>query len=66
MAIGTSGNQFKNGGPVSHLMAELIQACETGHEDDSRQLKVHARFAGDELDLRFYSRLRDVNPSSSF
>ena len=35
MAVGTSGNQFKNGaGPVGYLMAELIDQVEHGHDHD--------------------------------
>ena len=30
MAIGTSGNQFKNAGPAGRLMSELIEAIENG------------------------------------
>ncbi|CAJ1432118.1 unnamed protein product [Effrenium voratum] len=31
MAIGTSGNQFKNAGPAARLMRELIEACACLH-----------------------------------
>ena len=33
MAVGTSGNQFKNAGGVGHLVAELIDGCETGQSN---------------------------------
>ena len=42
MAIGTSGNQFKNGPVVGHCMAELIDAVEKGHDHDSDPVKVTA------------------------
>jgi sarcosine oxidase, subunit beta len=32
MAIGTSGNQFKNAAAVGRLMAELIEACEPRYQ----------------------------------
>ena len=35
MAIGTSGNQFKNAPVVGHLMAELIDRVEHGHDHDN-------------------------------
>ena len=35
MAIGTSGNQFKNAPVVGHLMAELIDRVEHGHDHDA-------------------------------
>jgi sarcosine oxidase subunit beta len=66
MAIGTSGNQFKNAPVVGHLMAELIERVEGGHDHDSDPLKVKAVYTGVELDAGFYSRLREINPDSSF
>ena len=46
MAVGTSGNQFKNAGGVGHLMAELIDACENGWDHDTTPVVVKARFTG--------------------
>jgi sarcosine oxidase subunit beta len=66
MAIGTSGNQFKNAPVVGHLMAELIDKVEHGHNHDDDPVKVKTRYTGVELDAGFYSRLREVNPGSSF
>lgn len=66
MAIGTSGNQFKNAPVVGHLMAELIDRVEKGHDHDNDPLKVKAVYTGVELDAGFYSRLREINPDSSF
>ncbi len=34
MAIGTSGNQFKNAPVAGALMAELIRKCQDGHDHD--------------------------------
>ncbi|MEA2322826.1 MAG: hypothetical protein QOD81_2676 [Solirubrobacteraceae bacterium] len=66
MAIGTSGNQFKNAPVVGHLMAELIDKVEHGHDHDQDPVKVTCRYTGLELDSGFYSRLREINPDSSF
>ncbi len=66
MAIGTSGNQFKNAPVVGHLMAELIDACEQGHDHDSDPVQVETRYTGQTLDAGFYSRLREINQNSSF
>jgi sarcosine oxidase subunit beta len=66
MAIGTSGNQFKNAGVVGHLMAELIDRVENGHDHDRDPVKVKSRYTGLELDAGFYSRNREINPDSSF
>ena len=66
MAVGTSGNQFKNAPGRRPLMAELIDAVENGHDHDADPVKVKARYTGVELDMAFYSRLREINPNSSF
>jgi sarcosine oxidase subunit beta len=66
MAIGTSGNQFKNAPVVAHLMAELIDQVENGHDHDSHPVKVKARYNDFTLDAGFYSRNREINPNSSF
>jgi sarcosine oxidase subunit beta len=66
MAVGTSGNQFKNAPLAGELMAELILACESGHDHDREPLKVRGRHTGFEIDLGFFSRLRPINRESSF
>jgi len=66
MAIGTSGNQFKNAPVAGHCMAELIDACEKGHKHDINPLKVKTVYTGLELNMGFYSRNRKINPNSSF
>jgi sarcosine oxidase subunit beta len=66
MAIGTSGNQFKNAPVVGHVMAELIDRVEHGHDHDAEPLQVRTRYTGVDLDLSFYSRLREINENSSF
>lgn len=66
MAIGTSGNQFKNAPGVGHLMAELIDACEKGQDHDNDPVQVKCRYTGLVLNAGFYSRLREINPDSSF
>jgi len=66
MAIGSSGNQFKNAPVAGHCMAELIDACEKGHDHDANPLKVKTIYTGLELNMGFYSRNREINPNSSF
>jgi sarcosine oxidase, subunit beta len=66
MAIGSSGNQFKNAPVAGQLMAELIINCESGHDHDKYPVHVPCRFTGVELDAGFYSRRRAVNLDSSF
>ena len=66
MACGTSGNQFKNAPLAGVLMAELIGACEAGHDHDREPVKVTGRYTGFEIDLGHFSRLREINSESSF
>ena len=65
VAIGTSGNQFKNAGVAGHMMAELIEAVEGGHDHDADALQVTARYTGLNLDMATFRRNRQINPSSS-
>ena len=66
LAIGTSGNQFKNAPVVGEMMAELITACERGHDHDADPVKITGRYTGLELSVGFYSRRREINRDSSF
>jgi sarcosine oxidase subunit beta len=47
-------------------MAELIDKVEHGHDHDHDPVKVECVYTGLELDAGFYSRLREINPNSSF
>ena len=66
MAIGTSGNQFKNAPVSGILMAELIEACEGGRDHDSDPLQLHLARTDRDIDIGFYSRRREINEESSF
>jgi sarcosine oxidase, subunit beta len=66
MAVGTSGNQFKNAPVAGALMAELIQACEQGRDHDRDPLPFRLKHLGRTIDLGFYSRRREINAESSF
>lgn len=65
MAIGTSGNQYKNAGVAGQVMAELIEAVEGGHDHDAEPLEVTGRYTGRTIEVGFYSRNREINPDSS-
>lgn len=65
VAIGTSGNQFKNAGVAGHMMAELITAVEGGHDHDAEPLVVTGRYTGWDLEMATFQRNREVNPNSS-
>ena len=65
VAIGTSGNQFKNAGVAGHCMAELIEAVDAGHDHDADPLVVEGRYTGLPIDMATFSRNREINPNSS-
>lgn len=60
MAIGTSGNQFKNAAIAGRCMAELIVAVEDGHDHDTTPVVVTGPRTGNPIDLGTFSRLRTV------
>ena len=66
MAVGTSGNQFKNAPIAGEMMADLIAACEGGRDHDRDPVSFHLRYVDRDLNLGFFSRLREINPDSSF
>ena len=67
MAIGTSGNQYKNAPVVGMMMAELIHQCErSGLDHDKDPLKFTLPETGVTIDVGFYSRNREINENSSF
>lgn len=66
MAVGTSGNQFKNATVVGILMSDVIEACENGHDHDKDPVQVKCQHVGKDLNAGFFSRLRQINPDSSF
>ena len=66
VAIGSSGNQFKNSPVAGYCMAELIDAVEHGHAHDADPLVVTGVYTGLEMNMGFYRRNREINPNSSF
>ena len=66
VAIGTSGNQFKNAPLVGRLLRALIETSEAGHDHDADPVQLIGPHTGNVIDLGHYSRLRPVNPASSF
>lgn len=66
VAIGTSGNQFKNSHIASYCMTKLIQAVEGGQDHDTDPVKVTMPHTGHELDMSVFSRNREINKDSSF
>ena len=66
MAVGTSGNQYKNAPVVGYMMAELIHACENGHDHDNDPVQIQCLHTGLAINAGFYTRKRKINPNSSF
>ncbi len=66
VAIGTSGNQFKNCAIAAYCMVKLIEAVEGGHDHDADPVRVKMPHTGLELDLGAFSRNREIHESSSF
>ena len=64
VAIGTSGNQYKNGPVAGHVMAELITAVEEGHDHDNDPLVVQGRYTNMPIDVGFFSRNREAAATS--
>ncbi|MBT8371267.1 MAG: FAD-binding oxidoreductase [Deltaproteobacteria bacterium] len=66
MAVGTSGNQYKNAPVVGVMMAELIDKVEAGHDHDKDPIQFYMKHTGRMFNLGFFSRLREINQDSSF
>jgi len=66
MAIGTSGNQFKNAVAAGRLMAQLIDYCEAGNDHDNEPLQARCKHIDRSIDMAVFSRKRSINPDSSF
>ncbi|MDE2912924.1 MAG: FAD-dependent oxidoreductase [Paracoccaceae bacterium] len=66
MAVGTSGNQYKNAPIAGKMMAALIDHCEAGHDHDREPLQFRLPYTGLDIDVGFYSRNREINMESSF
>ncbi len=65
VAMGTSGNQFKNAPLVGDLMATIVEGVESGHPHDTDPLTYTCPHTGHVLDLGAFSRRRQPNPDTS-
>jgi glycine/D-amino acid oxidase-like deaminating enzyme len=65
VAMGTSGNQFKNAPVVGQLMASLVSAVESGHDHDADPVVFRGTRTGLELSLDAFSRRRAANTAST-
>ena len=64
VAIGTSGNQFKNAPVVGRFIATILEAGEAGHDHDADPVSCVLERTGLTVDLGHYSRLRRPAPTS--
>ena len=65
LAIGTSGNQFKNAPMVGPIMAEIIAACEAGRDHDVDPVLVSCPLTGNVIDAGHFSRTRPVHSTTN-
>lgn len=65
VAMGTSGNQFKNAPVVGRLMATLVGAVQAGHDHDADPVRYVGEHTGVVIGLGTFSRKRARNPLSS-
>jgi sarcosine oxidase, subunit beta len=65
VAIGTSGNQFKNAPVVGQLMAQLISEVESGKDHDSDPVIFNGVRTGNQINLGAFSRKRPFNSEST-
>lgn len=66
MACGTSGNQFKNAPVAGKAMAAFIDYCEAGNDHDAEPMRYRLENLDHEISLATFSRLREINQSSTF
>ncbi len=65
VAMGTSGNQFKNAPLVGRFMTAIIEAVESGHDHDAEPVRYRGEHTGLRIGLGTFSRKRERNAASS-
>ena len=65
VAMGTSGNQFKNAPIAGCFLAAIVEAVESGHDHDASPVTYVGEHTGLKIDLSAFSRTREVNTASS-
>ena len=61
VAMGTSGNQFKNAPLVGRFLARLVESVEAGHDHDEEPLHYVGQHTGNDINLGAFSRKRPFN-----
>ncbi|GAA2829091.1 FAD-dependent oxidoreductase [Kitasatospora sp. CM 4170] len=65
VAMGTSGNQFKNAPLVGRYLAALIDRVEAGHDHDREPVRYRCEHTGNVVDLGAFSRRRAVRADAA-
>lgn len=65
VAMGTSGNQFKNAPIVGQIMNQIIDANESGIDTDQNPVQYVGKYTGLSIDTAIFARNREKNPNSS-
>lgn len=65
VAMGTSGNQFKNAPLVGRYLATLIDLVEAGHDHDGDPVRHRCDHTGNTVNLGAFSRRRPARPGSA-
>lgn len=65
VAVGTSGNQFKNAPVVGQFLTSIIEHVESGVDHDVSPVQFLTKHTGHTIDLGAFSRRREVNRESS-
>ncbi|MFT7685745.1 MAG: sarcosine oxidase subunit beta [Candidatus Azotimanducaceae bacterium] len=65
LAIGTSGNQFKNAPMIGEIMAQIIEAEQDGKGHDETPAQLNLPNIGRDVSLDFYSRNREKQSTNS-
>ncbi|WP_405009392.1 NAD(P)/FAD-dependent oxidoreductase [Kitasatospora sp. NBC_01539] len=65
VAIGTSGNQFKNAPLVGAFLRALVDHAEDGKDHDTDPVHLRGPYTGAEIDLSAFSRLRPGGAGNS-
>jgi glycine/D-amino acid oxidase-like deaminating enzyme len=65
VAMGTSGNQFKNAPLVGRFLARLVESVEAGHDHDEEPLHYVGEHTGNTINLGAFSRKRQFNINTS-
>jgi glycine/D-amino acid oxidase-like deaminating enzyme len=65
VAMGTSGNQFKNAPLAGRFMTAIVSAVENGQDHDVDPVRYVGEYTGLAINLAAFSRKRPVNTASS-